>query len=100
VPAVEVMLNTPFIADLMQLGRIDEIKPAMAKSTELGMRTFDQSLYDLYMDHKISLEDALRNADSRTDLALRVRLSIGKKAGDAPDLGLADWRKGISRPAS
>jgi twitching motility protein PilU len=99
VPAVEVMLNTPFIADLMQRGRIDEIKPAIAKSTELGMRTFDQSLYDLYMDHKISLEDALRNADSRTDLALRVRLSIGKKAGDAPDLGLADWRKGISRPA-
>jgi twitching motility protein PilU len=94
VPAVEVMLNSPFIADLMHKGRIDEIRAAMAKSVELGMQTFDQSLYDLYMDRKISLDEALRNADSRTDLGLRIRLSIGKKAADAPDLGLASWRAG------
>jgi len=93
VPAIEIMLSSPYIADLMLKGRPDEIKPAMAKSTELGMRTFDQSLYELYMDRKISLEEALRNADSRTDLALRVRLSIGKKASEAPDLGLKDWKK-------
>jgi twitching motility protein PilU len=92
VPAVEVMLNSPFIADLMHKGRIDEIKAAMAKSVELGMQTFDQSLYDLIMDRKISLEEGLRNADSRTDLGLRIRLSIGKKATDAPDLGLAKWK--------
>ena len=57
------------------------------------MRTFDQALYDLYMDQKISYEEAMRNADSRTDLALRIRLSIGKRAEDAPALGLADWKK-------
>lgn len=89
VPAVEVMLSSPYVADLMHKGKVDEIKAAMAKSVELGMQTFDQSLYDLYMDRKISLEEALRNADSRTDLGLRIRLAIGKKASDAPNLGLA-----------
>jgi twitching motility protein PilU len=93
VPAVEVMLNSPFIADLMHKGRVDEIKAAMAKSVELGMQTFDQSLYDLYMDRKISLDEALRNADSRTDLGLRIRLSLGKKAVDAPDIGLTGWKR-------
>ena len=93
VPAVEVMLNTPYIADLIMKGRADEIKAVMAKSTDLGMRTFDQALYDLYMERKISLEEALRNADSRTDLALRVHLSFGKSTADAPDLALKDWQK-------
>ena len=88
VPAVEIMLNSPYVADLMMKGRVDEIKAAMAKSNEAGMQTFDQSLYNLYMDRKISLDEALRNADSRTDLALRVRLSMGKRAADAPDLGI------------
>jgi twitching motility protein PilU len=93
VPAIEILLNTPYIADLMQKGRPDEIKGVMAKSVEIGMRTFDQALYDLYMDHKISYEEAMRNADSRTDLALRIRLSIGKHADDALPLGLTDWKK-------
>jgi twitching motility protein PilU len=93
VPAIEILLNTPYIADLMQKGRPDEIKGVMAKSVELGMRTFDQSLYDLYMDHRISYEEAMRNADSRTDLALRIRLSVGKHAEDALPLGLTDWKK-------
>ncbi|MGE0874701.1 MAG: PilT/PilU family type 4a pilus ATPase [Burkholderiales bacterium] len=93
VPAIEVMLTSPYVADLIQKGRVDEIKAAMAKSAEIGMRTFDQSLYDLYMDRKISLEEALHHADSRTDLALRVRLSIGKRASDAPDLGLGEWKR-------
>jgi twitching motility protein PilU len=93
VPAAEVMLNSPYIADLIHKGRVDEIKAVMAKSVELGMQTFDQSLYDLFMQRRISLEEALRNADSRTDLALRVRLSFGKNAADAPDLGLAAWHK-------
>jgi twitching motility protein PilU len=94
VPAIEVLLNTPYIADLIQKGRADEIKAAMAKSGDLGMRTFDQSLYDLYMDHRISLEEAVRNADSRTDLQLRIRLSAGKRQEDAPALDLKDWKKG------
>jgi twitching motility protein PilU len=97
VPAIEILLNTPYIADLMQKGRPDEIKGVMAKSVELGMRTFDQSLYDLYMEHKISYEEAMRNADSRTDLALRIRLSVGKHAEDALPLGLTDWKKPADR---
>ncbi len=95
VPAIEILLNTPYIADLMQKGRPDEIKAVMAKSVELGMRTFDQSLYDLYLDHRISYEEAMHNADSRTDLALRIRLSVGKHADDALPLGLADWKKPV-----
>lgn len=97
VPAFEILLASPYLSDLMQKGRVDEIKAVMAKSTEQGMRTFDQSLYELYMDRKISLEEALRHADSRTDLALRVRLSIGKKADDAPDIGIRDWKRGIGQ---
>ena len=75
VPAVEVMLLSPLIADLIQAGRIDEIKAVMARSNELGMMTFDQSLYMLYQQGKISLEEALLNADSKTDLRLRIKLS-------------------------
>ncbi len=97
VPAIEVMLNTPYVADLIQRGRPDEIKAVMAKSTDLGMRTFDQSLYDLYTEHRISYEEAMRNADSHTDLALRIRLSIGKLAAGAPAIGLADWKKPDTR---
>lgn len=74
VPAVEVMLLSPYIADLIQKGKTDEIKEVIAKSNELGMATFDQSLYDLYQRGEISLEQALDNADSRTDLSLRIRL--------------------------
>ena len=77
VPAVEVMLLSPYIADLIQKGKADEIKDAMAKSNELGMATFDQSLYGLYQRGDISLEQALDNADSRTDLSLRIRLHSG-----------------------
>ena len=78
VPAVEVMLLTPYIAELIQKGQIDEIKPTMAKSVELGMCTFDQSLFDLYSQGRITQEAAIENADSRTDLSLRIRLTSGK----------------------
>lgn len=81
VPAVEVMLQSPYIADLILKGQADQIKPAMAKSNELGMQTFDQSLYNLYTAGDISLEQAIENADSKTDLSLRVRLTSGR----APD---------------
>ena len=74
VPAVEVMLLSPYIADLIQKGKTDEIKEVIAKSNEIGMATFDQSLYDLYQHGEISLEQALDNADSRTDLSLRIRM--------------------------
>jgi len=78
VPATEVMLQSPFISDLIQKGLIDQIKGAIAKSVELGMHTFDQSLFDLFTAHGITLAQAIDNADSKTDLSLRIRLGAGK----------------------
>jgi twitching motility protein PilU len=77
--AVEVMLNSPLISDLIFKGDIHEIKEIMKKSRELGMQTFDQALFDLYEGDKISYEDALRNADSVNDLRLSIKLR-GKEA--------------------
>ena len=74
VAAVEIMLNSPFISDLIFKGDVHEIKEVMARSRELGMQTFDQSLFDLYEAGLISYEDALRNADSLNDLRLRIKL--------------------------
>ena len=75
VAAVEVMLNSPLIADLIFKGDVHEIKEIMKKSRELGMQTFDQALFDLYEEGKISYEDALRNADSVNDLRLSIKLN-------------------------
>ena len=72
--AVEVMLNSPLISDLIFKGEVHEIKEIMKKSRELGMQTFDQALFDLYEEGKISYEDALRNADSVNDLRLSIKL--------------------------
>jgi twitching motility protein PilU len=72
--AVEVMLNSPLISDLIFKGDVHEIKEIMKKSRELGMQTFDQALFDLYEADKISYEDALRNADSVNDLRLAIKL--------------------------
>jgi twitching motility protein PilU len=79
VPAVEVMLNTPLMADLIFKGNVHEMKELMAKSNEYGMQTFDQALFYLYEDGMITYEDALRNADSINDLRLRIKLQ-GKDA--------------------
>jgi twitching motility protein PilU len=73
-PAVEIMLKTPFIAELIEENRVSEIKDAMEQGTLAGMQTFDQSLYKLYKDGKITMDEALRNADSRNNLRLRLRL--------------------------
>jgi twitching motility protein PilU len=75
VVAVEVMLNSPLISDLIFKGEVHEIKEIMKKSRELGMQTFDQALFDLYEADKISYEDALRNADSVNDLRLNIKLN-------------------------
>ncbi len=77
--AIEIMLNSPLISDLIFKGQVHEIKEIMKKSRELGMQTFDQSLFDLYEADKISYEDALRNADSVNDLRLTIKLQ-GKEA--------------------
>ncbi|MBC9073471.1 PilT/PilU family type 4a pilus ATPase [Thauera sp. CAU 1555] len=75
VPAVEILLNSPLIADLIFKGEVPGIKEVMKRSRELGMQTFDQSLFDLYEEDKISYEDALRNADSINDLRLQIKLN-------------------------
>ena len=72
--AIEIMLNSPLISDLIFKGEVHEIKEIMSKSRELGMQTFDQSLFDLYEAGMISYEDALRNADSVNDLRLKIKL--------------------------
>ena len=74
VAAVEIMLNTPLISDLIFKGEVAEIKEIMKRSRELGMQTFDQALFDLYEGHAVTLEDALRNADSVNDLRLQIKL--------------------------
>ncbi len=74
VAAVEILLNTPYISDLIFKGEVAEIKEQMKKGRELGMQTFDQALFDLYEEGKISYEDALRNADSVNDLRLSIKL--------------------------
>ncbi len=74
IPAVEVMLLTPYIADLIEKGEIATIRDAIKHGGESGMKTFDQALYELYTRGEISYADAIANADSKTDLALHARL--------------------------
>jgi twitching motility protein PilU len=74
VAAIEIMLNTPLISDLIFKGEVHEIKEIMKKSRELGMQTFDQALFDLYEARLISYEDAMRNADSMNELRLAIKL--------------------------
>jgi twitching motility protein PilU len=88
VPAVEVLLNTPLISDLIFKGQVHEIKEIMKKSRELGMQTFDQALFDLHEQGRISYEDALRFADSTNEVRLQIKL-YGKESKDK------DLSKGI-----
>jgi twitching motility protein PilU len=74
VAAMEIMLNSPLIADLIFKGEVGQIKEIMAKSTRLGMQTFDQALFYLYEEGTISYEEAMRNADSKNELRLRIKL--------------------------
>ncbi len=85
IPAVEVMLNTPLISDLILKGQISQIKEAMKESTEEGTVTFDQALLKLYREGKISLEEALRNADSKNDLNLAIRMGTGSNQSQDED---------------
>ena len=82
--AVEIMLNTPLISDLIFKGDVHEIKEIMKKSRNLGMQTFDQALFDLYEANVITYEDALRNADSLNDLRLQIKLN--SQRAKSPDL--------------
>jgi twitching motility protein PilU len=91
--AVEIMMNSPLISDLIFKGNVHEIKEIMKKSRELGMQTFDQALFDLYEAGRISYEDALRNADSVNDLRLAIKLN-GKDAKER-DLAAGTGHLGI-----
>lgn len=84
VPAVEIMPNTPHIAELIKKGEVDQIKDAMEQSLAPGSQTFEQALYRLYMDGRISLEEALANADSATNLHWLIN-----NGGNAPDSAVA-----------
>ncbi|KQQ33723.1 type IV pili twitching motility protein PilT [Duganella sp. Leaf126] len=85
--AIEILLNTPLISDLIFKGQVHDIKELMKKSRELGMQTFDQSLFDLYEAGQITYEDALRNADSVNDLRLAIKLESKTAPDQAPPAG-------------
>lgn len=80
IAAMEIMLNSPLIADLIFKGEVSHIKEIMAKSTRLGMQTFDQALFVLYEDSVISYEEAMRNADSKNELRLRIKLESKRES--------------------
>jgi twitching motility protein PilU len=83
-PASEILINTPMIRDLIRRGEVHEVKDAMEKSLQEGMHTFDQSLFRMYKEGKIDLEEALRKADSRDGLALKIRLAEGASGEHDP----------------
>jgi len=82
--AIEVLLNTPLMSDLILKGEVHEMKDLMKKSNQAGMKTFDQALFDLVEDDAISIDEAMRNADSVNDLRLRIKLE--SKHGRDPEL--------------
>lgn len=86
--AVEILINTPIVADKLLKGEFHEIKAIMQKSRELGMMTFDASLFDLYDEGAISYDEAIRNADSANELRLNIKLN-SKRGTPAPALQMA-----------
>ncbi len=87
--AIEILLNSPLISDLILKGEVHEIKTIMAKSRELGMQTFDQALFDLQQADEISFDEALRNADSVNELRLKIKLE-GKDAKESDKMAGLD----------
>lgn len=94
--AIEIMLNTPLISDLILKGEFHELKAIMAKSRELGMQTFDQALFELYNQGEISYEEALRNADSTNELRLQIKLKSNRQ--DNASAGQATQFSMITEP--
>jgi twitching motility protein PilU len=97
IAAMEIMLNSPLIQDLIFRGEVAKIKEVMSRSTRLGMKTFDQALFDLYEQGHISYEDALRNSDSKNELRLRVKLESkrdNKPVESDGDLSIAEEVEG------
>ncbi|WP_156804472.1 PilT/PilU family type 4a pilus ATPase [Gallaecimonas xiamenensis] len=86
--AVEILLGTSTVQDMIKRGDVHAIKEIMQKSENLGMQTFDTALFNLHMDGKIDLDQALRNADSVNDLRLKIKLAKNQNAGDGGSLDL------------
>ena len=93
--AFEILLGTPRVCDLIKQGEVMELKEVMEKSEQQGMKTFDSALYDLFKSGKISYEEALKNADSKNNLRLRIQLSEGKGA-DQADIDATEDAAGLS----
>src|SRR5262252_4095606 len=87
IAAMEIMLNSPLIQDLIFKGKVQEIKEVMSRSTRIGMNTFDQALFNLYEGGFISYEDSLRNADSKNELRLRIKLESKREVKNLDDGG-------------
>jgi len=89
-PAIEILLNTPLVSDLIRKGEVHKLKELMKNSRENGMQTFDQALYDLYTAGRISYEDALNSADSRNEVRLMIKLGAENANFDDDDLKLTE----------
>lgn len=89
-PAIEILLNTPLVSDLIRKGEVHKLKELMKNSREHGMQTFDQALYDLYTAGKISYEDALNAADSRNEVRLMIKLGAENADFDNDDMKLSE----------
>ncbi len=89
-PAIEILLNTPLVSDLIRKGEVHKLKELMKNSREHGMQTFDQALYDLYTAGKISYEDALNAADSRNEVRLMIKLGAENASFDNNEMTLSD----------
>jgi twitching motility protein PilU len=87
VAAMEILLASPLISDLIYRGEVAAIKDIMAKSNRLGMQTFDQALFQLYEDGAITYEEAMRNADSQNELRLKIKLQSKREDKNAAELG-------------
>lgn len=87
--AIEILLNTPIVTDKIFKGEFNELKAIMDKSRELGMRTFDWSLFELYNEGHIGYEEAIRNADSANELRLNIKLKSARGEPDSATSGTA-----------
>jgi len=94
--AIEILIGTPRVCDLIKQGKVMEIKEVMEKSEQQGMKTFDSALFDLYKQGKISYEETLKNVDSKNNVRLRTQLSEGKAGEEEEELEEEDDSVGLS----
>ena len=92
--AIEILLNTPLVADVIRKGEVHKLKEIMGNSTEHGMQTFDQALYELYVEEQISYENAIAHADSKNDLRLMIKMQsenyVEQLGASADDLSIEE----------